>query len=65
MPKLVHVPDIHLNEACGRPGHWVNSDPIDLLESANKGQDTEITLRRGRVVPVTGSLDSWNTRVEG
>ena len=40
MPKLVDVPDIHLNEACGRPGHWVNSDPIDLLESANKGQDT-------------------------
>lgn len=47
MAIFIHVNDISAKDSVGAPGQWVNSDAIDILESANRGEDTEITLRCG------------------
>jgi len=37
---------------------------IDILEAANNGQDTDMTLRGGsRVIRVVGALDSWKDNI--
>jgi hypothetical protein len=64
MARFIHVNDINVKEGLGGPGQWVNTDAIDVLEAANSGQDTEITLRSGRVIRVVGSLDSWKANVD-
>jgi hypothetical protein len=59
MATFIHVDDI--NPRVGTAGLWINPDAIDFLEATNRGQDTEMTLRSGRVIRVVGSLDSWKT----
>jgi hypothetical protein len=40
MASFIHVNDINVKEGIGGPGQWVNADAIDILASANNGQDT-------------------------
>ena len=63
MATFIHVNDINVKDGLGGPGQWVNPDAIDLLEAANSGQDTEMTLRSGRVIRVVGALDSWKDNI--
>jgi|GEM_PF-6314757 len=53
---------IHVNDIAARPATasvWLSTDAVDCLEAVNGGQDTELTLRSGRLIRVVGSLDSW------
>jgi hypothetical protein len=65
MTTFIHVNDINIKGGGpGAPaGIWVNTDAIDFRESANSGQDTELTLRSGRVIRVIGALDSWKDNI--
>jgi hypothetical protein len=63
MASFIHVNDINVKEGLGGPGQWVNTNAIDILESANNGQDTDMTLRSGRVIRMVGALDSWKDNI--
>lgn len=64
MATFIHVNDIKPRDR-NPAGLWINTDAIDIIESVNGGQDTEMTLRSGRVIQVMGKLDSWKPRIAG
>ncbi len=60
MARFIHVNDIKPRER-NPAGLWLNTDAIDIIEPANGGKDTEMTLRSGRVIQVVGSLELLET----
>ncbi len=56
MGTFIHVDDI--KSQTGNESPYINTDAVDFLQERLGGQDTELTLRSGRVIRVMQPLSS-------
>jgi hypothetical protein len=56
MGTFIHVNDI--KSQTGNESLYINTDAVDFLQERLGGQDTELTLRSGRVIRVMQPLSS-------